>query len=621
MHIRNLLAGISFVCTASAIAQTATVHQFTAPLAGKVALKNVEDKYNALVYSLAPNVEAEEEMELLREIKEQQHEKYPYKTGPARKTASSVPPPVINIGFIADSSTGIPPDNYCAVGKNNKAISVVNQTIALHDGNTGAYLQRKSLYNFSLAVGLNNTISSNPHYRFDPKVIYDPGADRFICVMLNSTNDYNWIVFGFSQTNDPAAGWNFYKLYGNYTGDTTWFDYPAITITEKDFFLTGNKIKYDSSWQAGFKQTLIYQVRKQDGYNGDTGLHYQIWDNIGYGGKPLRCLHPLNPGDALHTTAQYFLSNRNFDAVNDTVFLVKVADTFGSTGNTLTVTPVISSINYGVPPNGRQPDTSITLATNDGRVLGGFMRGDEIQFVSTSINTANGASAVYHGVISNATTTPTLTGRLFSVNDLDFGYPNISYAGNYFGTNESIISFNYTGSATHPGYGAVYFDGSNYSDMLTVRAGDSTIKMLGQKEQRWGDYSGSQPDWSSIGAVWVEGIFGRKDRRYGCYLAQLMSPNKLAVPAAIKSHSKSSMYPVPSFHFVHFEFNVVTEQYFSFYIYDLQGRLVDKLLDNKCMAGKNVVQFDIAPLSQGTYIIKAVGNKGEQIEIQRFIRQ
>jgi hypothetical protein len=622
MRLCSLLVALLLLSFSTSFAQQARVQKFVAPLAGSAVLRDVDDKYSASVYSTAPEVESEREMEELKEIKERSHEKYPYQPGPLQKKTSAVSQPVMSIGFIADSLTGIPPDNYSAVSKNNTAISVVNQTIAIHDGNTGAYLMRKSLYNFSLSVGLTNSLTVNVHYRFDPKVIYDPIADRFICVMLNSTNEYNWIVFGFSQTNDPTGLWKFYKVYGDYTGDTTWFDYPAITITDKDFFLTGNKIKYDSSWQAGFKQTLVYQVRKQDGYNGDTGLHYQIWDNINYGGKPLRCLHPLNPGDALNSPAQYFLSNRNFDITNDSVFIVKIADTFGATGNTLTVTPVVSSINYGVPPDARQPDTGLSLATNVGRILGGYMRGNEMQFVSTSLNTVNGASAIYHGVITNATTTPTLTGRLFSIDTLDFGYPNISFAGNYSGANESILSFNYSGPNKKPGYGAVYFDGTDFSDILQVRTGDSVIQMLGQKQQRWGDYSGSQPDWTAIGRVWVEGIYGRKDRRYGNFMARLNSP-KFDGTGITRSPVKtaSKMYPVPAWEFVHYEFNVKEEQSFSFYIYDIQGRLVDKILDNKCHEGKNVVQFNISPLAAGTYVLKAVGVKGEQIEVQRFVRR
>jgi hypothetical protein len=111
--------------------------------------------------------------------------------------------------------------------------------------------------------------------------------------------------------------------------------------------------------------------------------------------------------------SQYFLSNRNFDINNDSVFIVKVPDTIGSADTILTVTAVKATTgSYGAPPDGRQPDTTLPLATNDGRVLGGFIKDNEIQFVHASLNPANGSSAVFHGVISNFNTSLFLTGNL-----------------------------------------------------------------------------------------------------------------------------------------------------------------------------------------------------------------
>ncbi len=604
----------------AAHAQQAKPKRYTTPLAGSVVLSEVEDKYGASVYSMEmPEPDAGAEQELLRKIKEQIAKNYPHKrsTPQARKTTASVAAPVVAISFVADSNSGIPPDNYSAVSPGRKAVSVMNEYIAVHDANTGAYLYRKSLKTFSTAIGLNNFSTD---YRFDPKVVYDPGADRFICVMLNGTNQYNYIVLGFSQSNDPAGAWKFYKFYGNYTGDTTWFDYPAISVTGHEFFLTGNQIKFDSSWQAGFSRTLIYQVHKQDGYDGDTVLHYQIWDSVQYNNKYLRCLYPLNPGDVLLGPSQYFLSNRNFATINDTVFIVKVPDTIGSADSVLTVTPVISTTgSYGAPPNARQPDTSLSLATNDGRVLGGFIQGNEMQFVSTSLNPGNGASAVYHGVISNFATAPVLKGQFFSIDTIDFGYPNISYEGT---PGWSVISFEYSGPKTYPGYGAVIFDGNNYSDMTVIRAGDSTIRMLSQKEQRWGDYSGSQPDWGLPGSVWVEGIYGRKNRKYGNFMAQLYSPYHTATPVIRKPFvPQARVYPNPALDYISFEFTVAKEQVFSFFIYDMQGKMVDKLLDKNCPDGKNTIQFNMASLAPGTYVLKAKGNKGEEIAIQTFVRK
>lgn len=614
-----LLIGSLFI--AQGAAAQGRVKRYTTPLAGKVTLSEVVDKYNAQVYSMEmPDPDADAEQKKLEEIKKQISLKFPRQAdGSRKKTSSSVPSPVVDISFVADSMSGIPPDNCSAVSRGGKAVSVMNSTIAVHDAATGAYQSRKSLKVFSVSVGLNNFSND---YRYDPKVLYDPEADKFICIMLNGTVAYNYIVIGFSKTNDPNGAWNFYKFYGNYAGDTTWFDYPAIAVTKNEFFFTGNKIMFDSSWQAGFTQTLIYQVRKEDGYNGDTVLNYQIWDSVKYNNRYLRCLYPLNPGDTLQGPSQYFLSNRNFDVTNDSVFLVQVPDTIGSADSFLRITPLVSSLNYGVPPNGRQPDTTKTLATNDGRVLGGFIRGDEIQFVSTSVNPSSGAAGIYHGIISNFRTAPVVTGRIFSIDTLDFGYPNISFTGNVFGQNHSIISFEYTGPTTYPGLGAILFDGNNFSDLVKVKTGDGSISRLSGKEQRWGDYSGNQPDWSSLGSVWIEGIYGRKDHLYGNYLARLSSPFKVGVPTVhTAAKTAGKLYPNPAFEFISFEFSVDQEQGFSFMVYDMQGRVVDKLTDHPCKSGRNLITFNIAPLAPGTYFLKAVGQKGETIDVHTFLRK
>src|SRR6202012_4156792 len=133
--------------------------------------------------------------------------------------------------------------------------------------------------------------------------------------------------------------------------------------------------------------------------------------------------------------SQYFVGDKILDVQNDSVFLVKIPDTIGSINNNLVATAMASNISYGVPPDGRQPDTSVTLMTNDARILGGYMEGNEIQFVSTTVNTTSGGSAIYHGIISNYDTNPTVQANVFAIDTLDFGYPNISYAGNQGGNN------------------------------------------------------------------------------------------------------------------------------------------------------------------------------------------
>ncbi len=605
----------------SSFGQNARMKRYTAPLAGTVVLKNVEDKYNAGIVNLEmPEPGGEAEQEQLRAIKKQVSALYPHKIGPVQKKTSSVAPPVLGINFVSDSIPGIPPDNGSAMSKDYKSAAVVNSSITIQDASTGTILNKKGLKQFSASVGLNRLFDQ----RFDPKLLYDQEADRFICIMLNNFSSAdNGVVIGFSRSNNPADTWNFYAFTGNFSLDTTWFDYPAIAITKQEFFFTGNHIKDGMTWQAGFTRSVIYQINKQGGYNGDAVLNYQIWDSVNYNGRNLRCLHPVTAADTLQAPAQYFLSNRNFDISNDSVFLVKVPDTIGSIDSVLTVTALKSSTgSYGVPPDARQPDTSLTLATNDGRILGAIIKNDRIQFVSATSNPGTGNSALYHGFITNIGSAPAFHGEVFSFDTLDIGYPNISYVGNGLGTDQTIISFEYSGLHTYPGLGAILYDGTGYSDMTVIRKGDSTIRYLAQKEQRWGDYTASQPDWSLNGAVWVCGNFGRHDRKYGNYMAQLISPYHTGVNNLPNRKSAPvKLYPNPAGQNLSYEFTVTKDQVFSFFIYDLQGRLVDKLIDNFCTEGINIIRFNTGALPQGTYVLKGTGSLGETVPAKVFERK
>ncbi len=599
--------------------QNAHVSMHTAPLSGTVILKDVEDKYNAAVYSLeSPLPDGNVDRKKLYKVKEESAKMFPYKrvNATANKTTAAAAPVVVR-GYVADSLVGTPPDNDMAMSKGKKLVSVVNSFIAVTSDDSGKMVYRKALKAFSSAVNL----SGLNDYRYDPKVMYDQDADKFIVVMLNSINEGNYIVVGFSKTNDPGGAWNFYKFYGDYKSDTTWFDYPCVSITKDEFFLTGNKIRNNASWQAGFKETVIYQINKNDGINGATSLSYKIWDSINFNGIQIRNLYPVKGGNGFKGPEQYFLSNRNFDVQNDTVFLVKVPDLISSGNNNLDIKVLISPTKYGVPPDGRQPDTSATLATNDGRVLGAYRDDDEIQFVSTCVAPVSGASGIYHGIIRNYASTPTIAStQILSVDTLDFGYPNVTFASPGWTKGHSIISFNFTGPNTFPGIGAIMFDGSSYSPMTVVKSGVSSIKVLTGKQQRWGDYMGAQVDWNNIGSVWVEGIFGRVGNTYGNWMAKLNSP-VLGIKIEERMTTMAEVYPNPALDIVNMNFELSESTAVSFAIYDMQGKLVDKLLDYKCKKGANRITFSIAVLAKGNYVLKAITADGQTATAQTFTKQ
>lgn len=590
------------------------------PLSGTVHVQNCTDTFLAQVRNLEIHEPDESaEYEALMRIKTVQQKKYPYKTNAhkALKTTAPLAAPTVSLSFVADSNSGTPPDNYLAVSKNNTCVSVMNSFISVLDGNTGIMTKRTGLKTMSLPVGLNNFMND---YRYDPKIIYDPLEDKFICIMLNGVNAANYIVIGFSQSNDPKGNWNFYKFYGDYKGDTTWFDYPAITISKNEFYFTGNKLGFNTSWQAGFKNSVIYQIKKADGYAGQT-LNYKIWDSIYYQGKPIRNLHPVKNGSSISAATPYFLSNRNFATQNDTVFLIRLTDTLNSANASIQINPLKSNLAYGVAADGRQKDTAYSLATNDARILGAFKEGDEIQFVNTSINPSNGAASIYHGTIQQVSSNPSIQAQLLSIDSLDMAYPNISYFGVNNGNIVSVINCNYSGPRTFAGMHALISKSGQYSDWTNIKKGDSNIVVLSAKQQRWGDYTGSQIDWNFPGNAWVIGIFGNAKRSYGNYMARLSSPYNVGIPPLVANKINAISYPNPCYQFTAIDFTLAASAILNFDMYNSNGQLVGHLLTQFCEEGQNRLQFNIGYLSAGIYHLIVTNANGVPLIKEPILKQ
>ena len=134
----------------------------------------------------------------------------------------------VNGGFLF-----IPPDPIGAAGV-DRLIAVVNAGIEART-KTGTLIFRSSLQSFfSAAAGNLGSFS------FDPKIIYDHYADRFVVVALEQTDtgygdpsDESRILLAVSHTASPAtataADWYFHVINAKLTlgAGATWADYPG----------------------------------------------------------------------------------------------------------------------------------------------------------------------------------------------------------------------------------------------------------------------------------------------------------------------------------------------------------------------------------------------------------
>ena len=441
---------------------------------------------------------------------------------------------------------GNPLDNTIAVSDDGILLSSVNTYLWAFDLNGDSTLKDnrgdswqipfKQFATDSISPGLNT-------FPFDPRLIYDPANKRFIFMFLDGRGpDDTQIVIGVSSSTNPLDPWTVFAVTGNPRGLNEWTDFPAVAITESELFFTVNQIESGVSWQEGFRGSLIWQIDLQALYDGNPSPEAVLWDNIKHAGKYIRNLLPVKHAEGAKGDNMYFLSNRNFDIQNDTLFVLEVTNTTRSGQASLNIEAVKLDLPYGLAPNGRQADTpegaedSLGLQTNDARWLGGIKYKDQIHFLGNCKNFETGLAAIYHGIIENVSGERNYSGNIISNDSLDYGYPDMAYTGTSDCDNTFVITFNHTSPTFHPGVSAIYYNHNTglYSEPKVLKRGEAHIQQLQGPYERWGDYIGIQRIYNEPGKAWIGGFYGRENSRSNTWFSKVsVSESESSDPVAL----------------------------------------------------------------------------------------
>ncbi|MFT7591312.1 MAG: hypothetical protein ACI9UJ_001235, partial [bacterium] len=423
-----------------------------------------------------------------------------------QETSDSIIPNV-NASFVGLTAVpGIPNDNNMAISNDGKIISVVNSSLSILEEN-GAYVRYYSLERIvdGQLPNLNRT--------YDPKVAYDPIADRFILVFLQgSTSADTRIIVGFTVTNDPEGDWNFYAVDGNPFTGTTWSDYPIIGLSKDDLFVTVNVLRDGESWQEGFTQSVIWQIDKASGYAGNDTIYEDLWYDLKYNDKPLWSICAVQGGSEFTSPNMHFLSVRPGDQANDSVFLHEITDTRLSGNASYNLRVLQSNKLYGVPPSAYQPDSKNVLQTNDTRVLSAISEAGHIQYVQSTVIPETGVPGVFHGFVD--VETGKIEVNYITSDTMEYAYPSIAFAGNAEFPHASVITFSHSSELHFPGTSAVLHnrvigEKSIFSPVVPIKLGELSIDRLTDSMERWGDYTGIQAKYNEEGVVWMSGSYGR----------------------------------------------------------------------------------------------------------------
>ena len=631
--IFTIVFGVLFI---SATAQDFKAKQFAIKKEGTVNPRNYKPDFNPSIKNVEmPNPDGDSYKDFLSRQKIESRKMFPLKpNSSSHKTTNLAEKPIVgrqtntyrNLpnGAVIDVNGGIPNDNSMAISNDGILISGFNSNIWAYDYNTDTIV-----FPFSVISLKNMSGETTPGGNYyDPKLIYDPDADRFILTFLKNNNPAsNKIFICFSSSNDPLDPWYVYSLPGNPLNNNRWTDYPAVSLTDTEFFVTGNLIIPGTTWQLGFDGSVIWQVNKDEGYNNAADITSTLYSQIKHDGQFTRNVHPVRGANGI-AEKQYFLSNRNFDLTNDTVFVMHLTGDQNDPTTELIVDYGVTDVAYGFPPNGQQEDTDLSdptsgLQTNDARVLGAFLLNDEIQYVANTVNPATGRAAIYHGFVKNPSSSePQINGVIISSDSLDYGYPNITFTGKSEKEHQAIIGFDFSSIKDYPGVGAIYFSNDQeYSDIQVLVNGGSFINRLSGTGERWGDYFGIQTKFNSPGTVYTTGYYSLNVNNNSTWVSELFSPDTNTVQCDV-ANSGGKIFPNPTgiYEDINFQFYAEEAQYVSAYIYDLNGRLVSKIVENQDCGGTNILTFSTAPLSSGTYIVKILDKDNNEVLSEKFVK-
>lgn len=528
-----------------------------------------------------------------------------FRHDPEEKESDDIIPEVV-LNFDGGESYAVPNDDHIAVSVDGKIVAVQNNLISVFD-EAGNLLARKSLRMLSG--------SSSMLRNFDPRIIYDESADRFILVFLTgNTYETNKVGIAFSGSSDPAGEWYYYTFSGNPFNDSTWLDYPGIAINGPWLYLTFNAFRNSSVNNSGFRQSLIWQLEKQKGYDNVPAreLTANILQNIRYNGNLLFAIHPVTGSP---DTCMYFLSTNALSTVPDNNFRLLKLSTKKARPSP-EIRSLTSSLPYQLPPDALQKNTDRKLNTNDARIQDSYYSDKSIRFVMNSARPFSGGlgAGIYFGTL------PDVSGDHidgdFLPDTLETAFASIAPVQD----KGVLLCYAYSSAFCFPGVAVIYRDNQgHYSRPVNVIEGSDWVAF-------WGDYNKICRHPSDPDAYWLSACYGLEDGtisngELATRIARIIMPLSTGNYDPMSMEKELILFPNPSPNKrMTASFSLTQSQSLDISIYSLTGKLVGNILNGQMPSGTHRVSFSTAPLSPGVYLLVIKGQQGELLT-ERFIAE
>lgn len=513
---------------------------------------------------------------------------------PRDEDATEASTPIIGTNFEANwSLNGTPPDNSMAISNGGFIVTANNDGVEYYNS-AASFLYVDFWFDFFNDNSLTASL-------YDPKVIYDSGSDRFIMVVLHGTSSTtSKVIVCYSKTNNPSNGWWIYQLTGNPLNDNSWFDYPALGVSNNEIYITGNLFS-----NAGvFNKSIIYQIPKAAGLSGNS-FSWQYWTNFTSTPYPGFSLAPASNGhQGNYGPGIYFVSNRS--GGSDKIRLWDLTDDMSGSPQLNSYT--VNTTAYSPSPDASQQGTTDKLDNGDCRIQSAFYLNGMIHFAFNS-DIGQGWNGLNYNrlTISNTTNQSSTFGLQGSY---DYSYPAVaSYASN--ANDKSVmIAFMRSSSSSYPELRVVNCDNNmQWSASTLVKSGDNYVNFT-NGDERWGDYIGisRKHNATTTPSIWLAGSYGGDIISQNAYntwktwVAEVYATPTVGLEDNTTTNNLK-VFPNPSYDLINIHFTNSQKEKTTIELFDLNGKLVKKLYEDSPKAGENRLSFNKGALKAGTYML------------------
>ena len=495
------------------------------------------NEHRTILRPVAPRIESTSENESTVAAPESEVQ------GPAVSTLQSLPP-VNSFAAVADNGTVIPPDAEGAIGPHH-LMEALNSQVVIQD-RSGNVLSAITNWTFWSSLGVTES--------FDAHVLYDPYAQRWIFSSAAGEKSSNGaVLIGVSQTSDPTAGWNIYRI--NLGSSVNWVDYPTLGFNKNWIVVQANIFTVAGN---NFVNSMIWAFDKADLYAGGAGKYTVLTLANGFTQVPATTMDP-------NLSTMYLLEQSSSGSGK-----LRIDTITGPVGSEVLTSGVV----YPIGPSAWQEfspvinfapqlGSSENIDTEDGRIQSCVYR--------------NGSLWASHTVYLPATGTPTRTAAQWwqinmSASALgqvqQFGRIDDPTAANFYAF--PTLAVNQYGDVmlgyTHFGTG-IYPSGA-YSMRLAsdppntmesevlLKAGEASyFKDFGTGENRWGDFTATVVDPVDDTSMWTIQEYAGQSNMWGTWWGSITpgapaatsTPAATATPTAMATPTpKPSATPTPA---------------------------------------------------------------------------